>query len=139
MAFIDWKSEYNVGVKVFNDDHKRLFAYLNELNDGMNAGFKIAEMEYILKGLVEYTISHFQREEKLMTKHSYPDYAAHKKEHEALLKEVNEFYDDFKEGRKAFSFALLSFLSDWVQNHILKTDMKYRLFFEQIAHEQQNE
>jgi len=136
MPYVEWKNEYSVGVKAFNDDHKRLFSYLNELHDGLNAGFKVAEMEYILKGLVDYTTSHFQREERLMVKHNYPDYKVHKDEHEALLKEVGEFYADFKAGKKAFSFALLEFLNSWISNHILQRDMMYKEFFVSIAEAQ---
>jgi len=136
MPYVEWKSEFSVGVKTFNDDHKRLFSYLNELHEGLSAGFKVSEMEYILKGLVDYTTNHFQREERLMVKHSYPDYIKHKEEHDALLKEVNEFYTEFKAGKKAFSFALLEFLNNWVSNHILQRDMMYKDFFVSIAETQ---
>lgn len=137
MAFKEWKKEYNVSVKKFNDQHKELFGYLNELQRGLTSGLGISDMSYILKGLVDYTIDHFQSEERLMKKHNYPHYESHKKEHEELIAKVSAFYEDFTEGKQAFSIELLSFLDKWVTNHILKSDMKYKPFFEKIAKEQQ--
>lgn len=138
MSYVEWKNEYNVGVKSFNDDHKRLFGYLNELHSGLSAGFKVSEMQYIVKGLVEYTQTHFKREEKLMMKYNYPEFEKHKEEHDNLLKEVGEFNEDFIAGKKSFSFALLEFLHDWVSNHILQTDMKYKEFFKEEVRSQEN-
>ncbi len=138
MSYREWRPEYNVSVKAFNEDHRKLFGYLNELQRGVSSGLGVSSMGYILKGLVDYTIEHFKREEVLMKRYHYPnpEYIAHKGEHEKLLEEVGEFYHDFLEGKSQFSLELLSFLSDWVTNHILNTDMKYKSFFKDIAEKQ---
>ncbi len=133
MAYKEWKKEYSVSVKKFNDDHKKLFGYLNELHQGLVSGIGIADMSYILKGLIDYTRTHFQTEERLMEKNGYPHFVEHKKEHDNLLQKVDVFYDEFSSGKKAFTIELLTFLDDWVTDHILKTDMKYKPFFEKIA------
>ncbi len=138
MAYKEWKKEFSVAVKQFNDDHKKLFGYLNELDQGLKAGIGIADMSYILKGLIDYTKTHFRNEERLMEKHGYPGYEQHKKEHDDLLQKVDLFYDEFSSGKKAFSIELLTFLDNWVTDHILKTDMKYKPFFEKIAEIQKN-
>ena len=139
MAFIEWKNEYSVAVKKFNDDHMKLFSYINDLDRGLSSGLGISEMSYILQGLVDYTILHFKNEEKLMKKYNYPDYDSHKQEHDELIEKVTDFFNDFKDGRKTFSIQLLIFLNDWITNHILKTDMKYKPFFKQIAAMQKEE
>mgnify|MGYP001552270672 CR=1 FL=1 len=139
MAYKEWKNQYNVSVKKFNDDHKKLFSYLNELHRGLVSGLNISDMGYILRGLVDYTVSHFKNEERLMLKFDFPEYKDHKKEHDDLLEEVSAFYEDFQAGKQSFSLELLSFLDNWVTNHILTTDMKYKTFFELIAKKQQEE
>ncbi len=136
--FKEWKSEYNVAVKQFNDDHKKLFDYFNDLNRGLLSGMRITEMSYVLEGLIDYTKTHFENEEKMMRKYNYPKYEEHKKEHDALVKDVMDFYQDFQAGKKAFTIELLKFLDDWVTNHILETDMHYKPFFTKIAKEQQS-
>lgn len=136
MAYKEWKREYSVSVKRFNDDHRQLFQYLNDLHQGLISGLNISDMGYILKGLMEYTIVHFQEEERMMKKFNYPEFESHRIEHEMLLKRVGEFYRDFIQGKKAFSLELLSFLDDWVTSHILTMDMKYKPFFEDIGRRQ---
>jgi hemerythrin len=136
MSYREWRPEYNVSVKAFNDDHKKLFGYLNDLQQGISSGLGVSNMGYILRGLVEYTVEHFKREEVLMEKYNFPEYTAHKDEHTKLLEEVGQFYSDFQEGKSTFSLELLSFLSDWVTNHILNSDMKYKYFFKEIADRQ---
>ncbi len=137
MAYKEWTNQYNIGVKKFNDAHKVLFSYINDLHSGLLSGLGISEMGYILRGLVDYAIVHFKDEEKLMIKHSYPEYEAHKKEHDSLLEEVEMFYTEFLENKKAFSLELLSFLENWITNHILNTDMRYKTFFKVIAKNQE--
>jgi hemerythrin len=133
MAFIEWEEKHNIAVKQFNDDHKKLFGYINELHSGLKSGLGIQDMGYILKNLVNYTVVHFHREEKFMIKHNYPDHDDHKIEHEFLIKKVSDFQSEFEQGKKAFSIELLSFLNDWITNHILITDMKYKQFFIEVA------
>jgi hemerythrin len=137
MSYREWRPEYNVSVKAFNEDHKKLFGYLNELQRGLSSGLGVSSMGYIIKGLVDYTIEHFRREEILMGKYQYPEYEIHRDEHNKLLDEVGQFYSEFQEGKSTFSLELLSFLNEWVTNHILNTDMKYKNFFREIAVKQQ--
>ncbi|MDA3901563.1 MAG: hemerythrin domain-containing protein, partial [Spirochaetes bacterium] len=73
MAFIDWSEDYSVGVEIFDKEHQSLVALINELHQGLKAGFGIKEMTYILDRLVEYTSKHFYHEEKAMHTYSYPD------------------------------------------------------------------
>jgi hemerythrin len=133
MSYREWRPEYNVSVKAFNEDHKKLFGYLNELQRGLSSGLGVSSMGYIIKGLVDYTIEHFRREEILMGKYQYPEYEIHRDEHNKLLDEVGQFYSEFQEGKSTFSLELLSFLNEWVTDHILNTDMKYKNFFREIA------
>ena len=136
MAYIEWSNDYNVAVKKFNDDHKKLFDYINDLHRGMTSGFTIADMSYILKELIDYTRTHFKTEEKLMEKFDYPDLESHREEHAKLLEQVDDYYTDFQKGKKAFTLTLLQFLNEWITNHILDTDMKYKSFFKEVAKNQ---
>ncbi len=133
MAFIEWSDEYSVGIKQFNDDHRELIKIVNELHSGLISKLGIAQMTYIMGSLVNYTVSHFAREEKYMVKYNYPDYDAHKNEHEKLLNKVREYSRMLEDGQTSFSIELMSFLRDWLVNHIQGCDMKYREFFKQYA------
>ncbi len=129
MEFIEWNDGMSVGVEKFNGEHQQLIQFVNRLNQALKAGGARKELENILTGLVKYTAIHFTHEEEYMKIHDYPDYAAHKKEHDTLTAQVTDFFERFKSGSASFSLELLVFLKDWLVNHIMGTDMKYREFF----------
>ena len=129
MDFVSWSDNLSVGIKRFDDEHKQLVAYVNDLNNALKLGSASKTLEDILVRLVKYTIVHFDHEEKLMQKHNYPDYIKHKNEHSELTAQVNDFYERVKTGKATFSFELLTFLKDWLTNHILGSDMTYKEFF----------
>ena len=129
MSFIIWTDDFSVGVAQFDSDHRKLIEYINTLHIGMISGHGLSEMSEILDALVDYTRFHFKREADLMEKFFYPDYESHKSEHELFIEKVNDFISLYKKGKKAFTLELMSFLRDWLTNHIKGTDMKYRDFF----------
>jgi len=129
MAFVTWDETLDVGVSAFNEDHRRLVGFINDLHGGIVSGIGISQMTYILNGLIDYTKEHFGREEDLMSKHDYQDIKAHREEHYELMKKVSEFSDRLKEGQASFTLELMAFLKDWLVNHIKGSDMKYRDFF----------
>jgi hemerythrin len=44
---------------------------------------------------------------------------------------VLEFTKEFEQGRAAISMDLMRFLTDWLKNHIMKTDKAYAPFFKE--------
>ena len=129
MAFIEWEDRFSVAVRDFDDQHKRLFEIINELHAAMKAGHSVDGLAPILNNLVEYTKTHFAAEEALMSSRGYPAYVAHKGEHEKLIADASKFIAKFKEGHISVGVELMNFLVDWLQNHIMQTDMKYSTFF----------
>lgn len=134
METIIWDEKLlSVGVKKFDEEHKLLIAYLNNLNNAVKIGSSQNTMEDILIQIINYTKSHFSSEEKYMKLYQYPDYERHKVEHDVLTQQVNDFYARLKEGKAAFSLELIRFLFEWLTKHILGTDMRYKKFF--LEHE----
>jgi hemerythrin len=82
-----------------------------------------------LDGLIDYTKSHFAREEQYMLKCGYPDLATHKKEHEDLAKQVLDVQKKYHGGSTAtLSMEVMNFLKNWLIKHIQGTDKKYTPF-----------
>ena len=128
MAIISWSDEYSVGVKDMDEQHKKLIGMINELNEAMKSGKGKDIMEKILKNLVDYTVTHFSSEEKLMQSNAYPGYLAQKSQHEALTKQVSDFQTKYHEGKAVLSVEIMTFLKDWLMNHIKGSDKKYGPF-----------
>lgn len=129
MEFISWNENLSVGVTVFDEEHKKLISFINELNHALVAGSAQRTMGEILKNLISYTKIHFKHEEDYFKLHGYPYYDEHKAEHDELTNQVSDYYDRYQEGKTSFSLELLNFLRDWLINHIMGTDSKYREFF----------
>jgi hemerythrin-like metal-binding protein len=101
---------------------------VNKLNEAMKHGEGKKIIGEIILSLAQYADTHFKQEESLMQQHSYPDFTAHKKIHDDLRKQVGEVIEEFERGT-VVPAAIMSFLSDWLINHIMKEDKKYGSFF----------
>ena len=128
MAFYEWKDSLSVGNITIDTQHKKLINMINTLNDAMIQGKGKELIEKSLKELVDYTKTHFSNEEFMMNKYNYPDYPSHKSEHTKLLQQVNEFQENFKNGKTVLSVTLMNFLKDWLNGHIMKIDIKLASF-----------
>lgn len=125
MAFINWNDSYSVKVDRFDSEHKKLVELINTLFDGMTKGHGKDVLGDILNELINYTQVHFTNEEKAMAEKNFPGLAEHKQEHEKLVTEVLDFYQQYKEDRVSVTSDLLDFLSKWLTDHIMGTDQKY--------------
>lgn len=125
MAVLSWKPEFATNIRQVDADHQKLVDLINSLHDAMAAGKANDVLGKTLGELIAYTRKHFAAEESLMKLHGYPDYAAHKKEHEDLTKTVVELQQRFNEGKGGLTISTFTFLKDWLTKHIKGTDMKY--------------
>lgn len=128
MAFFDWKSEYSVGIARLDEQHQKLVFFLNDLFEAMKSGKGNEKLDTILKGLVEYTKTHFATEENLMKLYKFPGYEAHKESHKSMSDHVLSLYEKFNTEKKFNTIEIANFLKDWLKNHILGTDKLYRSF-----------
>ncbi|HCJ57592.1 bacteriohemerythrin [Lutispora sp.] len=128
-----WKDAYSVNVNEIDEQHKELFRIAGKIYDLVHTDADydhFDEVMSILQKLKEYTLYHFQHEEKLMEKYGYRETDSHKIEHLFLIKKLQKFEkDDIDMERKDSIIELITFVSDWISGHILKTDMKYKDFF----------
>lgn len=130
MAFIEWTEKNEVGIRQVDEQHRELFALLNRLHAATVEGQEQSMLVGILNELVDYTVYHFDVEEGLMTKHEYPDYDAHKAEHDKLTTQAVDLQRQFQDGSATISFELLDFLHDWLMDHTMDTDRKMGAFMQ---------
>ena len=129
MPLITWSETYSVKLKELDAQHQKLIALINELFDAMSQGRGKEVIAGTLGGLIEYTRTHFATEERLMSSSGYPGYLKHKGEHEAFTQKVTEFQGQYLSGQVALTVQVMTFLKEWLTNHILGTDKKYVSFF----------
>ena len=129
MAIITWNDNLSVGVKSIDLQHQELIRMINDLHDAMKTGKAKNVLGEIIGGLLIYTKTHFSTEERLLQQHDYTQLPQHKIEHEKFVREISDFKKDFDEGRLGLSIKIITFLKDWLLNHIKGTDQQYAAFF----------
>jgi hemerythrin-like metal-binding protein len=102
-----------------------------EFFEGAISGHYQEIMHNTLKSLIVYTREHFSREEKIQRECMYEYYEMHKREHSAIVAQVEEMARDYfmnktkKIDQKAMS-DLNDFMKFWLTNHIKKFDTNLR-------------
>ncbi|MBI9089125.1 MAG: bacteriohemerythrin [Desulfobacterium sp.] len=124
-----WGDSLKLGIKQIDEQHKELVKMINALHRAMKMKIGAKESGKILVRLADYTVYHFKHEEDLFDQHLYPDRGDHKEIHGMLVDKVVGFKTEFEEGRAALSMDLMRFLTDWLREHIMKTDRAYAPFF----------
>ncbi|MCG8566455.1 MAG: bacteriohemerythrin, partial [Desulfobacterales bacterium] len=125
-----WGHRLQLGIPSIDDQHRELVRMVNALHKAMRLKKGATESGRILEKLAEYTVYHFKYEEELFDAHGYKEKTAHKKIHDELVGKVLAFKKDFDSGRAAVSMDLMDFLTDWLRDHIMKTDKAYAPFLQ---------
>lgn len=131
--FIDWDPKFSVGITRFDDDHRQLLSTINELHSAMLDGKGSEALRAIFERLNWYTAAHFNREELLMGRYNYPDFEAHRAEHDQFIAQVLTLSEDYKSGGTAISPEVMDVLQRWLPEHILRSDVEYVPFFQSVG------
>jgi hemerythrin-like metal-binding protein len=117
--------DYDVGIVRMNDEHSRIFEYINALHGRIKDKAAPRELLVTLREFADFTRQHFAREEELMTRASYPGLAGQQRAHQKLLKQVGEFIASVESSEKVDLIGMLAFFREWLIDHILVMDKKY--------------
>lgn len=129
-GIVEWDDRYTVGIQHIDDQHRVLLRLINNLyvdcsheDSEATSHFKLA-----VYGLINYIKYHFSGEERILKRMKYPDYAAHKRQHDEFVREILERVEN-SERRRAFSPKnLIRYIRDWMVTHITLIDKKYATY-----------
>lgn len=125
MDLFTWNDSYSVKVELCDAQHKKLFEIINRLADAMRMGKGREVVSRTVAELLQYTRTHFQQEEALLRKASYPQLASHEELHRKFVADVEALSQQTRDGQAANAVAVLQLLRDWLINHIHKVDKQY--------------
>lgn len=128
MAFFEWKSDYSVGIKQLDEQHREIVTHLNNLYDTMKKGKGRDTLDNVLNGLVQYTKKHFSKEESLMRLYKFPGYDEHIQKHKKMAERVVQLKQKFDTGEISSPVQITNFLKEWLSKHIMGTDRAYGAF-----------
>ena len=127
----EWSDAFRVGVEKLDEEHRRLFALVNDLSDTIGRTGRIEGHEKQKKELLDFTRLHFQSEESLMETHGYPRLETQRNDHHALLERLERFAGAEERRLRPRAQTAVDYLKDWLIRHTLIEDLKYREFFEE--------
>ncbi|MDH5509304.1 MAG: bacteriohemerythrin [Nitrospinota bacterium] len=127
---IEWDGKYFIGIRSIDEQHKKLFDLINNLEKSVREGNSRAIVAKVLDELLHYTVTHFSDEERILLENGYSEYELHLSEHNDLLAQVREFKNNHDAGKSVITMELMGFLVNWLTNHINQTDRRYVPFLE---------
>jgi hemerythrin len=124
METIIWSKIYETGHPVVDGQHRNLFKLINNFNLETTEKESIHILNEAMETLSAYVGTHFKTEEDLMKATSYPEYLAHKQEHDNLKEQAEKLIKLFGFGKVDLTATISKFLSDWLKHHIQEIDKK---------------
>ncbi|MBT3984517.1 MAG: hemerythrin family protein [Bacteriovoracaceae bacterium] len=129
MERIQWCDEFNVGVKIIDEQHKRFVGILNNLSDSISGTKPDADEVYsVIIELIDYTSTHFVTEEELMKVYKWENYREHFKIHNRFVEKIGEYNKNYHHVSQAELEDIYLFLKSWLLNHISVEDRKLASF-----------
>ncbi len=117
-----WEDKYMVGIKIMDDQHRKLLQLMVDLWDAIESGKGRSMISQVLQDLLDYTRTHFVEEEKMMIENRFPEYTQHKTDHDRFVNEVMNAAKDYIEKRAVPTQKILTFLAHWLVEHIMGFD-----------------
>jgi hemerythrin-like metal-binding protein len=126
---LEWSENLHIGVGELDAGHEELVDLYNRIVWVCENDLRRSSVCERLRSFLAYAGHHFQEEEKFMLAMHYPEYVAHKAEHDRLLQDSEDFIDNFKDflGLEDGD-AIVKYFKYWLLRHIVTNDSKLREF-----------
>lgn len=122
----EWKEEYAIGIEKIDEQHKKIFEIAGRAYSLLKNDFyldKYDKIVEILGELRDYTIFHFESEEKYMLEIGYKRFFSQKVEHDAFVEKIkNVDLDKIDENQDAYIMEIIELITGWLTEHILIKD-----------------
>ena len=118
--------EYLTGIELIDEEHTHLFELAESAYQLLQEEFlhdKYDQLSDIFRELQDYTEKHFSDEEEYMKSIDYPALFIQRARHKQFVQKLEEINEaGFEEEQDGKIQEILTFLTDWLYNHILKMD-----------------
>ncbi len=118
-------TDFDVRVERMNDDHRRIFDYINGLHLRIKEKADPRSLVPTFRDFAEFTRAHFAREEDAMARAGYTDLPAQQRAHTKLLAQVADIIKAMEANADVDFIEVLGVFRDWLINHIMGMDKKY--------------
>ncbi|MBF0160116.1 MAG: bacteriohemerythrin, partial [Magnetococcales bacterium] len=128
--FLNWSDDLSVGVATLDQDHQRLVDILNRLHALMKEGGGRDSVGTLLQEFIDFTRSHFAREEQYMRDCDFPKLNKQMEQHRTLVQALDSMKERFDRGDFALAIDLIAIGKAWLVSHIMHNDMEYKPYMQ---------
>lgn len=133
MPKIKWSEKFSVNHEKIDGQHKRWIEIFNTAHDRM-LNVKLKNLSTLgvdaICEIIDYTDMHFDFEEKYMEDIGFPELAEHRQMHDLFRTELRRVKKDFDNGIKRLNNEIIKMIYNWLMDHILIEDHKYKTFIQ---------
>lgn len=120
---LTWSQKYELGHERIDFEHRIFVSLIAAVEDEFAGDNARPRLQRLLNEVLKYAEFHFVSEENMMEDVGYPDLAAHRDAHRALLSTLRDRANEFAGGRLEVP-ALVDFLFHWFALHTTQEDRK---------------
>ncbi len=115
---VPWSESNNLGIPVIDEQHRKLYAMLNELNQAMSEGRGAEVAGYVMNRLGPFIREHFEAEEQILQHRHSPAYQRCCARHAEQLSMLQFFLRGKSADDPSAVIDLLYFLDSLLDGHI---------------------
>lgn len=123
----EFTSEYRLGIRLLDEQHKELFRLANVLFDIVECN-RLDMIEVSIMSFIEYTRYHFVSEERIYSEMNMAlqDIEEHKVIHQNILGQLESYHEQVQSQNLTNELAveLCAFVRKWIEQHTLGDDFK---------------
>jgi len=123
MPELTWDATKSIGFEDIDAQHRRLFDIFNTLTRAMETNQEWPAVKNAVDDLVQYAITHFRDEERIMREYDYPGVEKHVQEHTLFLGKVGQFEFGKMMHDPGLANEIFMFLADWIIEHTSTEDV----------------
>ncbi len=124
MAEVKWQSFFETGIFRIDEQHQELIGIMNRLDRSLQSDDGPEAIEAALLALVSFADRHFAAEEAIMQETGYLDRERHGAIHHRIRMQMTGMLNRTGSPVQTTANEVLSFLSDWLLDHIVTEDKK---------------
>lgn len=125
-TWVLWDESLNIGIDTIDEQHRYLVDLINDLFEVVSKKKGTREVARLIKATDAYAKVHFRAEELMMQRYGYTGLHRQEQQHHAFETKIREFYEELHDNPLVAQFDVLSYLRDWLIQHIRVEDMQLR-------------
>ncbi len=133
MGFMEWSTQYELGIPEIDEQHKKWLELLNQFYDGLSSDNVELLLPQMIAEASDYGKFHFGEEEKFMERIGYPKLDEQKALHRDIAAKISTFREKVERGQPLMSLSVTNEFKAWFREHILIEDKKISEYYHSRA------